>query len=72
MKEKFTPDIDRTLPEYLDNIERGIIYKALKDNDYNISQTAKELGVKRQTLQYKLKKVFYRCKIVCRYCKLFI
>ncbi len=56
MKEKFTPDIDRTLPEYLDNIERGIIYKALKDNDYNISQTAKELGVKRQTLQYKLKK----------------
>lgn len=56
VKEKFTLEMDRSLPEYLDNIERGIIYKALKDNDYNISQTAKELGVKRQTLQYKLKK----------------
>ena len=47
---------DRPLPLILEKIEKDIILKALKNNDNNISRTALELGIKRQTLQHKLKK----------------
>jgi arginine utilization regulatory protein len=37
-------------------MEKDIIFNALNNNQYNISKTAEELGIKRQTLQHKLKK----------------
>lgn len=46
----------RPLPEVMGEVERDIIYSYLKRNNYNISKTAEELGIKRQTLQHKLKK----------------
>jgi arginine utilization regulatory protein len=44
------------LPGYIENIEREIIEDALKQCGGNVSKTAETLGVKRQALQYKLKK----------------
>lgn len=46
-----------TLNEYLNSIEEELIIEALKLNDYNITKTAQYLGIKRQGLQYKLKKM---------------
>ncbi|GFN35983.1 sigma-54 interaction domain-containing protein [Tepidimicrobium xylanilyticum] len=54
----FQKPLDVALPEYLEGIEKEIIRKSLDANDYNISQTAKALGIKRQTLQYKIKKYY--------------
>ncbi|MCF6460020.1 sigma-54 interaction domain-containing protein [Clostridium sp. Cult3] len=54
--EKTTLEMSKSLPEYLDDIEREVIHKTLENNSYNISQTAKVLGIKRQALQYKMKK----------------
>ncbi len=51
-----TSNIEQPLPKYLDNIEKDVISNALEENKYNISQTAKQLGIKRQALQYKMKK----------------
>lgn len=45
-----------TLPEKLEHIECMMIRKAMKKNGGNISRSAKELGIKRQSLQHKLKK----------------
>ncbi len=47
---------NKSLNEILEDIETNIIIDALKKNSANISKTAKELGIKRQTLQHKLKK----------------
>lgn len=47
---------NKALPEILGEIEKQIIEDALINHDNNISRTAKELGIKRQTLQHKLKK----------------
>lgn len=44
------------LPNYLNDIEKDIIESSYKINDYNITLTAKKLGISRQSLQYKLKK----------------
>lgn len=46
----------RDLNEYLSNIEKNIIVNYLNKNEYNITQTSKELGISRQNLQYKIKK----------------
>ena len=46
-----------TLPEMLDKYEKMIISEALKNNQGNISRTAKELGILRETLYYRLKKL---------------
>ena len=48
--------LDKNLPDTLDKIEKEIIIHYLKDNNNNKSITAKKLGIKRQTLQHKLKK----------------
>lgn len=48
--------IDTSLPNYLEEIEKEIIIKTLKANENNISKTARKLGIKRQTLQHKIKK----------------
>ena len=47
---------NKTLPNILEEMEKDIIFNALNNNQYNISKTAEELGIKRQTLQHKLKK----------------
>jgi arginine utilization regulatory protein len=47
-----------SLNEYLNKIEEKLIIEALKLNDYNITKTAEYLGIKRQGLQYKLKKIY--------------
>ncbi len=47
---------DKPLPKILESIERALIEKTLAQNKYNISRTADELGIKRQTLQHKMKK----------------
>ncbi len=44
------------LPVYLETLEKNIIKKYYKNYNYNISQTAKKLGISRQSLQYKLDK----------------
>ncbi|MBM7622795.1 sigma 54-interacting transcriptional regulator [Sporohalobacter salinus] len=52
-------DLQRTeeaLPEFLENIEQKLIKDALNETSGNISQAARNLGVKRQSLQYKIKK----------------
>ena len=47
---------NNTLDEVLSCIERELINNALKDNSYNITKAAKSLGIKRQSLQHKIKK----------------
>lgn len=49
---------DRTmaLHDYLESIEKEMIRESLLDNGGNISKAADELGLKRQTLQHKMKK----------------
>ncbi len=45
-----------SLDQHLEEIERSIIKKKMIEYDGNISKAASELGIKRQTLQHKLKK----------------
>ncbi len=40
----------------IERIEREIIRKALEDTDWNQTKAAQELGLKRSSLQYKMKK----------------
>jgi arginine utilization regulatory protein len=40
----------------MDNYESKILQKVLEHNGYNISRTADSLGIKRQSLQYRIKK----------------
>ncbi|MBU5426779.1 sigma 54-interacting transcriptional regulator [Tissierella pigra] len=47
---------NKSLPDILEEMEKDIILNALERNENNITRTAKELGIKRQTLQHKLKK----------------
>ena len=46
---------DVTLDEYIETVEKKIVKTALTNNGGNISKTAKQLGLQRQTLQYKLR-----------------
>lgn len=50
------PDAPCNLPDLLEQTERDLIASALARYDGNISRTADSLGLKRQALQYKLKK----------------
>ena len=49
---------DRKMPlhDYLESLEKEMIRECLLDNGGNISKAADELGLKRQTLQHKMKK----------------
>lgn len=47
---------EESLDEYLYRCEKQILRNAMAEHDGNISQAAKQLGIKRQTLQHKLKK----------------
>lgn len=45
------------LSDYLRKIEYQVIAKAMQDHNNNITQTAQSLGIKRQNLQVRLKKI---------------
>ncbi len=47
---------DSGMDEYLNNLEKKIIVKALVSNNYNITRASNSLKIKRQTLQHKIKK----------------
>lgn len=46
----------KPLKEQLEEFEHYYIHKVLEQHDYNITQTAKQLGLSRQSLQYRMKK----------------
>ena len=55
------PDIEKwdrkaPLSDYIAILEKEIIRECLLDNSGNISKAAEDLGIKRQTLQHKMKK----------------
>lgn len=64
-RQKFTPNsipsykitTDQDLKTNLLNIERDLIIKELNEKANNITQTAKSLGISRQHLQYRLKRL---------------
>ncbi len=45
------------LPQTLRNLEKKLILKSLEKNKWNISETARDLGIIRQSLIYRLKKL---------------
>lgn len=47
---------DKGLDDYMGTIEKEIIKAALETNSFNISKTAEQLKLKRQTLQHKIKR----------------
>lgn len=55
-KEEFDIEIRNSLQNTINDIEKKIIERELNENDYNISQTARNLNIKRQTLQHKIKR----------------
>lgn len=52
---------NRTLREVLAEVERRIIRETLSACGGNVRQAARRLGIPRQTLQYKLKKLGLKC-----------
>ncbi|MCM3728025.1 sigma 54-interacting transcriptional regulator [Neobacillus cucumis] len=56
---KETGDVTVPLKEQLELFEKTYIEHVLKKNDFNISKTAKLLGLSRQSLQYRLKKLSF-------------
>lgn len=56
-KEKYLAarEKSRNLKTMLANIEKGILADVLETNHYNISKSARELGISRQNLQYKIR-----------------
>jgi arginine utilization regulatory protein len=54
---KETGDVTVPLKEQLELFEKTYIEHVLNKNDHNISKTAKLLGLSRQSLQYRLKKL---------------
>lgn len=49
-------EFEMPLDEYMEEIERNIIVKALLKCENNISEAARALNIKRQTLQHKMRK----------------
>ncbi|MFU8795039.1 MAG: sigma-54 interaction domain-containing protein, partial [Dethiobacteria bacterium] len=45
-----------TLDKTMDRVERRVIESALNRNSWNVSRTARELGLQRQSLQYRIRK----------------
>ena len=50
------PEPGLALETYMDTVEKAYIQKALKEAGGNISQAARTLGLKRQSLQYRMRK----------------
>lgn len=54
---------DQPLDRIVEEVEKGLILEALRKCENNISRSAEMLGLKRQTLQHKLKKYDISIKI---------
>lgn len=50
-------DIPASLKDQMEYFERSYVENVWKNNDYNISRTADVLGLSRQSLQYRMKKL---------------
>jgi two-component system response regulator PilR (NtrC family) len=50
-------DLPSSLPDYLEQIERGIIVRALQKTNYNKTQAAELLGVSFRQLRYQIQKL---------------
>lgn len=48
--------VSKSLKETIEETEKALIHKALLSTDWNITKTADQLDIPRQTLQYKIKK----------------
>lgn len=55
--EESIPSAPVSLPQILDEVEQRILNKTLRENKGNISKTARALGISRQNLQYRLKRM---------------
>jgi arginine utilization regulatory protein len=55
-KYSFRIDEKQPLDRILEEVEKSLILEAMQNNDNNISKSSEKLGIKRQTLQHKLKK----------------
>ncbi len=51
-----TPPEDRSLDDYIEDIEKRILENALRDAKYNKTEAARQLGISFRSLRYKLKK----------------
>lgn len=49
-------DDEQSLDDYIENVERQILEKALRECRYNKTKAAKQLGISFRSLRYKLKK----------------
>lgn len=47
----------RGLPDILRSVEKELILESLKKNNWNISRATKDLGIIRQSLEYRMKKL---------------
>lgn len=59
-QEDFSPDASGTLKEQLEEFERAYIQLIIQKHGGNLSQAAKELGLSRQSLQYRAKRLGLR------------
>jgi len=51
-----SPPLEGAEAERLGEIERQAIFQALRNHDYNRTETAKALGISRRALLYKLQR----------------
>lgn len=56
----YNADTPKTLKHTIEEIEKNYITQILKENNGNISQAAKFLGLSRQNLQYRIKNFIYK------------
>lgn len=49
--------LEQSLPETIEQIERKLIVEALHNNKWNVTKTAKDLGITRQSLNYRMRKL---------------
>ena len=52
----FEEDEEKTLKSTLDRIEKEILKEILEANNFNVSKSARDLGLARQNLQYRIKR----------------
>lgn len=55
VKQTWSPQFSTTVP-YLEEVERQAIETAIRQNDGNLTATAEQLGISRQTLYNKIKR----------------
>ncbi len=64
---KYMINDNDTLDEVLNGIERELITNSLKNHSFNITRAAESLGIKRQSLQHKIKKYKIDNKRISKY-----